>query len=147
MEQLLVHVFGDYILQSDWMATNKTKRVMPCLVHVLLYTACFLILTTSWKALLVIAVTHFIIDHWHTPLKRLIWWKNHIGPTMKFPPYKYCDATGYFDDSLYTQRPPPSVEIEFGRPRHFFITMWLYIITDNFLHLTINYFALKYLGA
>jgi hypothetical protein len=41
MTQLLAHLFGDYILQSDWMAQNKTKRSWPALVHALLYSLCF----------------------------------------------------------------------------------------------------------
>lgn len=41
MPQLLAHLFGDYILQSDWMAQNKTKRSWPALVHALLYSLCF----------------------------------------------------------------------------------------------------------
>jgi len=161
MNQLLVHILGDFVLQSDWMALNKSKRTIPCLVHVLIYTSCFLLLTTSWKALLVIGVTHFFIDRFHTPLKRLIWLKNHF-PTGKYPPYEYCDATGHYDDSPYTtaaQRDIFAVDgmkiqnnVErvypqwWGKPRHFFITIWIYIVIDNFLHLTINYFALKYLA-
>jgi len=152
MEQLLVHLFGDFFLQSDWMALNKNKNWKPCLVHVLIYTACFLILTTSWKALLVIGATHFFIDRFHTPLKRLIWLKNHLGPTMGYPPFRWCDSTGYYDDSPYNTCNQPDYpkiindEEVYGKSRHFFITIWLYIICDNLLHLTINYFALKYLA-
>ena len=150
MEQLLVHLFGDFALQSDWMALNKSKRSIPCLVHVLIYTACFLLLTTSWKALLVIGVTHFLIDRFHTPLKRLIWLRNHLGPTMEYPPFHWCNATGYYDDSPFNQCKVQPVEGEtafkYGQRRYFFVTLWLYIVTDNLLHLTINYFALKYLA-
>jgi len=42
MLQLLAHLCGDYILQSDWMAQNKTKRSWPAFVHALLYSLCFL---------------------------------------------------------------------------------------------------------
>ena len=146
MTQILAHIFGDFILQSDWMALNKSKRSIPCLVHVLIYTACFLLLTTSWKALLVIGATHFFFDRFHTPLKRLLWVKNHIGPTMQYPPYEYCNSTGYFDDSPYnTKQADESMIKQFGKPRHFFITIWIYIIIDNFCHLFINYMALRYL--
>jgi hypothetical protein len=41
MTQLLAHLFGDYILQSDWMAQNKTKRSWPAFVHALIYSLCF----------------------------------------------------------------------------------------------------------
>jgi hypothetical protein len=147
MPQLLCHIWGDFILQSDWMAMNKSKRSLPCLVHVLIYTSCFLLLTLSWKALLVIGATHFILDRWHTPLKRLIWLKNHAGPGFKFVPFKKCEATGYYDNLLneVLWKPYTREEINGFGPRLNFITIWLYIVTDNCLHLTINYLALTYL--
>src|SRR6266568_3801123 len=100
MEQLLVHIFGDYALQSDWCAMNKSKRSWPCFVHVFLYTCCFLILTTSWKALLVIGGIHFVLDRWHTIIRHLIWYKNHLGPGFKFVPYEKCTVTGYYDNVM-----------------------------------------------
>jgi hypothetical protein len=146
MEQLLVHLLGDFIGQSDYMALNKSKKTIPCLVHVLIYTSCFLLLTTSWKALVFIGVTHFILDRWHTPLRRLIWSKGHLNPTFSYPPFEYCNTTGYYDDSPYNTGTPTQTDIEkFGKPRHFFLTMWLYIIHDNFIHLVCNYLALAYL--
>lgn len=144
MEQLLVHILGDYALQSDWMASNKSKKSFPCLIHVLIYTACFLIITTSWKALLVIGLTHFIIDRWNIILKRLIWLKNHF-PTGKYPPFEFCDTSGYYDDSQYNTNKNIYNYIEYSNPRNHEITWWLYIIHDNFLHLLINFLALKYL--
>ena len=140
---LLCHFFGDYFAQSDWMALNKSKKSLPCLTHVILYTACFLVLTVSWKALLFIGVTHFFFDRFHTPLKRFLWMKNHLGPTMEYPPYEYCNSTGYFDDSPYNTKQPDEAMIKkFGKPRHFFITIWIYITIDNTLHLICNLIAL-----
>jgi hypothetical protein len=166
MEQLLVHIFGDYLTQSDYCAMNKSKRTLPCLIHVILYTLCFLVLTTSWKALLVIGGTHFILDRWPVIIKRLIWFKNHLGPHFVYPPFEKCGVTGYYDNiaheaagapkneefvqEVYISDGPSSMgtghatQIKY-QPRLNYITMWLYIITDNFLHLTINYFALRYL--
>jgi hypothetical protein len=161
MEQLLCHILGDFALQSDWCALNKSKKSLPCLVHVLIYTSCFLLLTVSWKALLVIGITHFILDRWHVIIRRLIWWKNHF-PLFRYPPYHHCDTTGYYDDSPYNSSEKDEYrEINgtkwntcvgrkipnwWGKPRLFFVTIWLYIITDNFFHLFINYMAIKYLG-
>lgn len=153
MEQLLCHLFGDFIAQTNWMAMNKNKKTLNCLVHVFIYTSIFLLLTTSWKALLVIGATHFIFDRFPIVIKKLIWWKNHF-PTGKYPPFALCDTTGYYDDSPYNSNEANSIDCinkkisairGFGKPRHFFITVWLYIITDNTLHLLCNYFALKYL--
>ena len=141
----LCHFIGDYWAQSDWMALNKNKKTWNCLVHVLIYTACFLLLTFSWKALLFIGVTHFIIDRFPIIVKRLIWWKNHF-PLMDYPDYPLCMSTGYFDDSPYNDLKPDAMDIEkFGNPRHFFITIWLYIISDNTLHLLFNLIALTFL--
>ncbi|MBT2390812.1 DUF3307 domain-containing protein [Streptomyces sp. ISL-1] len=32
-ESLLAHLAGDYLIQSDWMATEKVKRWWPAVVH------------------------------------------------------------------------------------------------------------------
>lgn len=75
MEQLLCHLFADFVLQSDWMAMNKSKRSWPCLVHVPIYTSVFLFLTTSWKALLVIGAVHFVLDR--CLVEKNKWMKNY----------------------------------------------------------------------
>jgi len=151
MEQLLCHLAGDYVFgQSDWMAMNKSKRSLPCAIHVCLYTACFLLLTVSWKALLVIGITHFILDRWHFITRRLIWYKNHLGPGFTYVPYRLCLASGYFDNLLneVNNVPRERWETKWGiyNARLNSVSVWLYIITDNFLHLTINFLALKYLS-
>jgi len=145
----LCHIIGDFWLQSDWMAMNKSKKSWNCLVHVLIYTSMFLFLTASWKALLFIGVTHFILDRWHFILKRAIWWRNHF-PTFDYAPFEYCDTTGYYDDSPYNSAKKDEVMDKFvvtryGKPRLFFITMWLYIFQDNTLHLICNLIALTFL--
>lgn len=144
----LCHLVGDYWLQSDWQAINKGKKTLNCFVHVLIYTACFLFLTTSWKALLFIATTHFIIDRFPIIVKKLIFWKNHF-PTLDYPFWEYCNSTGYYDDSPYNSQKLKGTEKQiledervWGKPRHFFITIWLYIICDNTLHLVCNFIAL-----
>jgi len=144
MTQILVHLWGDFVLQSDWMALNKSKRSFNCLIHVLIYTSFFLLLTTSWKALLVIGGTHFLIDRFPIIVKRLIWLKNHLNPQFSYVPFKYCNITGYFDDLTNAKTPKKEIK-QYGTPRLFSVTIWLCIITDNLFHLTINYFAIKYL--
>ena len=147
MEQLLCHIFADYCTQSDWCAMNKSKRTWPCLVHVLLYTSVFLFLTTSWKALLVIGGVHFLLDRFPIIIRRLIWFKNHLGPNLQFVPFDKCKITGYYDNIENEATGEPYTRTLFNgySPRLNYITIWLYIITDNFLHLLTNYLALKYL--
>lgn len=77
--QIVCHLVGDYIIQSDWMASTKTKRSLPALAHAVTYTLPFLFVTMSWKALAFICLTHFLIDRFR--LARYICWvKNFLAP-------------------------------------------------------------------
>lgn len=142
MLQLIVHGLADFFFgQASYQAINKSKAYPPAIVHVLLYTACFLVLTLSWKALLVIGVTHFLIDRYSIP-KYLIFAREWIlNPKSWRATWPNCNHTGFFDhvgdawgdENQDKMRPP-------------WLTWWLVIIFDNILHLTCNYFALKYLA-
>ena len=127
MEQLLLHLIGDYITQSHWMATNKTKASMPCLIHVVLYSAGFLLLRPSLAAFAVIAVTHFFIDRFRLA-RFVVFAKNWAGcPIFADLSWNDCSATGFASDV------PP------------WLAVWLLIVVDNTLHLSINYAALRWL--
>ena len=41
-DQILAHLIGDYLLQSHWMAQEKTKRSIAAAVHAVSYTLPFL---------------------------------------------------------------------------------------------------------
>ncbi|RLA29302.1 MAG: DUF3307 domain-containing protein, partial [Gammaproteobacteria bacterium] len=43
-DQLIAHAVGDFLLQSEWMAREKTKRSLAALVHCLTYILPFLLL-------------------------------------------------------------------------------------------------------
>jgi len=43
MEQLILHLTGDYLLQSDWMALNKIKSNRAAATHALVYSLPFLL--------------------------------------------------------------------------------------------------------
>lgn len=123
--QLVVHAVGDYIIQSDWMANNKTKSHWPCFVHALLYTLAFVLLTQSAQALLVIGLTHFLIDRWRVA-RFVIALRNVIlspSPTVL------------------------DIDITTGSPKSCppFLAVWLLIIVDNIMHVCINALCLKYL--
>ena len=121
------------------MALNKKKYWWPAIVHGIIYTLPFLILTRSLWALLIICITHIIIDHTDI-VYRLNQIKNWdfkedklclLYPSSKelgsnFTQYNFIVKDGYF-----------------GRP--FAIRVWLIIIQDNILHLIINYLSIKYL--
>jgi Protein of unknown function (DUF3307) len=122
-DQLLVHALGDYILQSDWMANNKTKHWWPALAHAAIYSLPFILFQPSAAAWLVIFGTHFLIDRYRLA-RYVVWTKNWLGPNQ---PWKDCAATGYPAD----------------RPA--WLAVWLLIIADNVLHVAINGAALSWL--
>ena len=117
---LVAHLIGDYVLQTDWMAQEKTKGVLPALVHAVVYTVPFIfIFGDIFEPLLLIAITHFIIDRWR--LARYVnWARNWVGPPSHLHSWYDCQKTGCHKD----------------RPD--WIAVWLMIITDNAMHLLIN---------
>lgn len=134
MIQLILHLFGDYILQSDWMAQNKTKCSKAAAAHAITYSLPFLLLKPSWAAFTVILVTHFFIDRFRLA-RFVVWAKNVIlspylfaaGDELGKLRWSNCSGTGYPSDA------PP------------WLAVWLLIAADNTMHLAINYTALALL--
>lgn len=145
-DQIFLHLVGDYVLQSQWMADNKSKRTWPCLIHVVAYTLPFMMLTRSWPALLFILSTHALIDRYQLA-RYVIWAKNHLAPFAwlnvdphdydtylswtvwkPFPRWKECQKTGFHDQ---TTTPAP-----------LWLRTWLLIIVDNTLHIGLNGLAI-----
>src|SRR5207245_1825153 len=78
-DQLVAHAVGDFLLQSDWMAEQKTRHVMPAFIHAALYTVPFVFVSRSLRALAIVGATHFVIDHWR--LARYVCWAtNQLAP-------------------------------------------------------------------
>lgn len=125
-DQFVAHLVGDYILQSHWMATEKTKRSSAAAIHAACYTLPFLLITQSPLALAIIVGTHFIIDRWRLA-RFVVWaknwpWQRHFAnDRWRLKP---LTATGYQDDV-------PA-----------WLSVWLLIITDNTLHLLCNGLAI-----
>jgi len=122
-DQIVAHFVGDYIFQSHWMATEKTKRSFAALCHAVAYTVPFFFLAGGW-ALIVIAASHFVIDRWRLA-RHVVWLKNCLNPGLRAGP---LTATGYAEDV------PP------------WMAVWLLIAADNTLHLLCNGLAIAYLG-
>lgn len=119
-DQIVAHAVGDYILQSHWMATEKTKNSVAAAIHAATYTLPFLLITQSPVAIAIICVTHFFVDRFRLA-RFLVWLKNG--------PWKPLTATGYQDDV-------PA-----------WLSVWLLIAADNILHVVINALAIWHFGA
>lgn len=124
MIQLILHLIGDYLTQTDWMAQNKTKNSAAAGTHAVVYSLPFLLLGPSLSAFAVILGTHFLIDRFRLA-RFVVFAKNWTtAPRLK---WEDCDATGYHKDA-------PA-----------WLSVWLLIVADNTLHLTINFAALRWL--
>lgn len=133
MIQLILHGIGDYFIQTDWQALNKKKKgwmgFWACLKHCITYSLPFLFIG-SWQATSIIFVTHFIIDRtnlvaYALAIKNNVTYSGH----KEFPNSKKYNIENF----------------GFGLERPFAITIWLYIICDNLLHIICNYIALYFL--
>lgn len=124
---LIAHAFGDYILQNDWMATQKTSRWSPAIWHGITYTLPFIIATHSLAALLVICITHIIIDHYRLA-RHLVWFKNQFAPKAFRPSKAALKTTGYAETTPV------------------WLATWLMIFADNAAHIAINTAAIIFLG-
>lgn len=124
MEQLLLHLFGDYVTQTDKMAREKTRSHFYAFIHASVYAPPFVLLNPSMTALAVIWLSHYLIDRYRLA-RFLIYAKNWLHePSLR---WKDCNNSGYPKD----------------KPQ--FLAVWLMIITDNFMHLSINWAALRWL--
>ena len=118
---------GDYLIQSHWMASEKTKHWWPAIAHGITYTLPYGAInllpnmadTVSIPALLVIASTHIVIDRFRLA-RHVVWLKNQAGPKKHRPIWADAKATGYPSNT------PP------------WLAVWLMIVADNTLHLLIN---------
>jgi hypothetical protein len=120
---LLAHFIGDYFLQTHWMATEKTSRIWPAIVHGITYTLPYAFITHNPLALFTIAATHIVIDRWRLP-KHLIWLKNQFAPKAFRPGHT---ATGY----------PTEIPV--------WLATALLIVVDNTAHLVINTVSILWL--
>lgn len=121
---ILAHFVGDYILQSHWMASEKTQHWWPAIVHGVTYTLPYILVTQSPWALLVIAGTHIIIDRFRLA-RHLMWLKNQIGPKAFRPSWAEARL-----NSGYAASTPA------------WLAVWLLIIADNTCHLLLNIAAI-----
>jgi len=121
MLELLAHLVGDYIIQTNKQAVLKRKSKKQALIHAATYTLPFLLLTRDLRRLVVIFGTHVVIDHWGLA-RYVVQAKNSLGDWDNREQYK--TPTGYPD----------------GTPD--WLKTWLLIIADNTMHLVINHLAL-----
>ena len=92
---LACHFLSDFILQSDWMATNKSKNWLALLWHVSVYSLPFFFLI-AWLTLdpnkagffwMATFISHFLTDAVTSRITSKLWFfrPNPIIPTLWEP--------------------------------------------------------------
>lgn len=173
-DQIVCHLVGDYLLQSDWMANEKTKRLLPAFIHAVSYAVPFLVLLvlesvpwTRWAApLAIIIVTHALIDRFRLA-RYLCWLKNfQAGRWIRLefsratpapPAYAAIakrairkgemspDLSGLVVASIRNYPWSECSATGYHKDKPIWLTCWLLFIADNTVHLLINALALKLL--
>jgi hypothetical protein len=154
-DQITCHLVGDYVLQSDWMANQKTKSTVAAGIHAVSYSLPFLFLRPSLAAWAVIVGTHLLIDRFRLA-RYLVWAKNWLGAprywwrggSLRDSDLPPCDLSHPVDFEWWHQPTPPFSECSAtGYPpnRPAWMAVWLLIIADNVCHILLNAAALRWL--
>ena len=81
---MFLHWFADFVLQTNWMATNKSSNNLALMSHVLVYTAVMfcgtLVLSNSLFILwaIVNGVLHFCVDYVTSRITKKLWTENKV---------------------------------------------------------------------
>jgi hypothetical protein len=139
------------------MAQYKTRQFRVAMVHAIAYMLPFaFFIRPSTAAFAVMLFTHAFIDRFRLA-RYVVWAKNWIGPSKPWYFVHYLATGGepeYWTDvdegkvsRNCTQPTPPLKACPTGYPPNTpaWMAVWLLIIADNTLHLTINYLALRFL--
>ena len=112
---LIEHFIGDYLFQTHWMATEKTKKNFPAFIHAYVYSILFMFLV-DFEFWLIIFITHFFIDRY----RLAVYWIKIINRTESIENFGY------------------PLEV----PK--FLSMILLFIVDNTFHIIINSICIFY---
>lgn len=110
---LLLHFVGDYLFQSHWMATEKTKRFLPAFTHASIYSLPFLLIAKGiwWFGLY---ISHYLIDRY----RLAIYWIRLKNSTF--------------------EGIPPATNNGFDESTPVWLSIMLLIVIDNVIHIIIN---------
>lgn len=119
---LAAHFVGDFLLQTDWMAINKSKSNKALTIHALVYSLCFIVFGPKFAALTFIL--HWLTDYCTSRWTSKLWFFKPTGC--------YYNAGG----ERY------EMWIPFGGNRHWFFVV---IGLDQLIHFTALTLTWRYL--
>jgi hypothetical protein len=127
---LFGHLFGDYLLQTAWMAYHKKINFLACFVHCCLYTAavCLFLMACPDVKHVTLSLAFFIfMSHWIIDRYELLdWWFK----TLNIRSWNSFEGT--LEDPAAIHQ---AVSISFGA--------LVYTVADNTLHLFLMWVLLN----
>jgi hypothetical protein len=139
-ELLLGHLVGDYLLQNEWMAMNKSKNTwegwLACTIHCILYSFAVCLLMWNFDPIWFVAVflSHFPIDKF-----RLAEHYMHYIKGKGMRDYVLKD-TEYFEIK-YGAKPTKNLPLNRYDVLEGGFTSLVYSVTDNTMHLLLMWGA------
>lgn len=143
---LLGHLLGDYLLQNEWMAMNKSKNTWvgwtAAILHCMLYTWAVCLFMWNFQLIWFVAVfcSHFFIDKFSLAEKYMHYLK---GKGMK----DYVKKDQEYDMETTGLKPISKEMIDRNRKLNRYdmleggFTSIVYTATDNSLHLILMWIA------
>jgi hypothetical protein len=138
VELFLGHLAGDYLLQNEWMALNKSKNTrigwLAAFIHCVLYTIaiCLFMWNFDWYWILIVFLSHFPIDKFSLAEKYMHY---IMGKGMK----DYVNNDNWMNNSVYVK--PIKKELNRYDMLEGGFTAIVYTITDNSIHLILMWGA------
>ena len=109
---LIAHFIGDFLLQSDWMALNKSKNWGALAAHSYVYAMSMLLAPiVGWDAsgnfalafIAITFVTHFITDAVTSRITSKLWFIELYNPgdcPKEFEPHTHIGPYTFYNDAL-----------------------------------------------
>lgn len=124
---LVTHFLADFLLQSDWMALNKSKHWDPLVIHGLVYALTFYFCGWGWTFFWLTFCSHTLTDAVTSRVTSRLWFIDLLEPVetkkpLLFPTFEFARV--------------------YPRKRHWFFVV---IGLDQLIHYTTLALTLKYL--
>lgn len=87
MPWIYAHLIGDFLLQTDRMATGKKVSSWWCLLHVLTYMLSFLACGLQWWQLAMIGLQHYWQDRTNVTVSLMKWKGSSLFATGACAPW------------------------------------------------------------